>query len=239
MSDLGLERRQTVWDLVLGAVLVIAGFVVLGHTVLATAVSVLFIGWFTLVSGLVALLAALFRIGRGGFLCTALSGGLLTVLGLMFVRNPAAAALTLTLIAGSLFLVSGVTRLVAAVQDDAYRWALLFGGIVSSVLVCSCWLTWWRRPSRCWVCCWGSDVGGRHHLAARWAGTHNRGARRRRRRRLTAALGTRDVSVDAEPVRVCAYLTPSVITFCSLASASGPVEQTPGAGRRVHLTLAS
>ena len=134
MSNLVLERRQTGWDLLLGALLAIAGFIVLGHTVLATVVSVLFIGWLTLVSGLIALLAALFRIGRGGFWSTALSGGLLTVLGLMFVRNPAVAALTLTLIAGSLFLVSGVTRLVAAFQNDAYRWALLFGGVVSTVL---------------------------------------------------------------------------------------------------------
>ena len=127
-------RCQTGWDLALGALLVIAGFIVLGHTVVATAVSVLFIGWLTLISGTIALVAALFRIGKGGLWSTALSGGLLTGLGLMFVRNPAVAALTLTLIAGSLFLVSGVTRLVAAFQNDAYRWAPLFGGIVSTVL---------------------------------------------------------------------------------------------------------
>lgn len=134
MSNLVVERRRTGWDLALGALLVLAGFIILGHTVVATVVSVLFIGWLALISGLIALVAALFRIGKGGFWSTALSGGLLTVLGLMFVRNPAVAALTLTLIAGSLFLVSGVTRLVAAFQNDAYRWALLFGGVVSTVL---------------------------------------------------------------------------------------------------------
>jgi uncharacterized membrane protein HdeD (DUF308 family) len=76
----------------------------------------------------------LFRIGRGGFWSAALVGGLLTVVGLMFLRNSAAAALTLTLVAEALFLVSGLTQLVAAFHDAAYRWPLLLGGVVSTVL---------------------------------------------------------------------------------------------------------
>lgn len=134
MPDALIERRRTGWDVAIGVLLVIAGLVILGHTVLATAVSVLFLGWLTLISGLVAVVGALFRIGRGGFWSTALTGGLLTVLGLMFVRNPDVAALTLTLIAGALFLASGVTRLVAAFHDDAYRGALLLSGVVSTIL---------------------------------------------------------------------------------------------------------
>jgi uncharacterized membrane protein HdeD (DUF308 family) len=52
----------------------------------------------------------------------------------MFLRNLGAAALTLTLLAGALFLAGGLTRLVAAFQTDAYRWVLLLGGIVSTIL---------------------------------------------------------------------------------------------------------
>ncbi|MGZ6801343.1 MAG: DUF308 domain-containing protein, partial [Mycobacteriaceae bacterium] len=58
----------------------------------------------------------------------------LTVLGLMILRNVGVAALTLTLIAGALFLVSGVTRLVVAVENHAHRWVLLLGGLVSTAL---------------------------------------------------------------------------------------------------------
>ncbi|MGZ4523492.1 MAG: HdeD family acid-resistance protein [Mycobacteriaceae bacterium] len=134
MTSLVVEQRKTGWDVLLGVLLVIAGFIVLGDTVLATVVSVLLLGWLTLVSGILALAAALFRIGRPGFWSAALSGGLLTVLGLMILRNVGVAALTLTLIAGALFLVSGVTRLVVAVENHAHRWVLLLGGLVSTAL---------------------------------------------------------------------------------------------------------
>jgi uncharacterized membrane protein HdeD (DUF308 family) len=97
-------------------------------------ISVLLIGWVALFSGVFALIGALFRIGKGGFWSTALGGGLLLVLGIVFLRNPGAAALTLTLVAGSLFLVGGITRIVASVQLPEYRWPLLIGGIVSAIL---------------------------------------------------------------------------------------------------------
>jgi uncharacterized membrane protein HdeD (DUF308 family) len=134
MSDYVIERRRSGWDVVLGILLVVAGLIILGHTVVATAISVLLIGWTALIAGLLTVVGALFRIGRGGFWSTALSGGLLLVLGIVFLRNPAAAALTLTLVAGSLFLVGGITRIIASFQMPAYRLALLLGGIASLVL---------------------------------------------------------------------------------------------------------
>jgi short repeat uncharacterized protein DUF308 len=106
MSEVVVERRRTGWDIVFGVLLVVAGLIILGDVVVATIVSVLFLGWLALFSGIIALVAALFRIGKGGFWSTALSGGLLAVLGLMFLRHTGVAALTLTLLAGSLFLVS-------------------------------------------------------------------------------------------------------------------------------------
>jgi uncharacterized membrane protein HdeD (DUF308 family) len=80
------------------------------------------------------LVAAVFRIGKGGFWSVALSGGVLTVLGLFFLRNTHAAALTLTLIAGTIFLASGIVRLVASAADPEYRVPLLLGGVVSTIL---------------------------------------------------------------------------------------------------------
>jgi len=128
------QMRRTGWDVVLGAVLVVGGLVILGDAALATTVSVLFIGWLLLALGLLGLVAALFRIGKGGFWSAALTGGLLTVLALFFLRNTHAAAVTLTLIAGAIFLASGVVRLVVSAQDSAYRVPLLVGGIVSTAL---------------------------------------------------------------------------------------------------------
>ncbi|HSK28192.1 MAG TPA: DUF308 domain-containing protein [Jiangellales bacterium] len=134
MSDLVLERRRTGWDVVLGILVAVAGIVVLGHVAIATAISVLFLGWMALISGVIELVAALFKIRSGHFWGSALGGGLLTVLGILILRNPTIAALTLTLVAGSLFFAAGVTRLIAAFQVPEARWLLVFSGLVSLAL---------------------------------------------------------------------------------------------------------
>ncbi|QNN52947.1 HdeD family acid-resistance protein [Nocardioides mesophilus] len=134
MSMSQFQLRRTGWDIVLGVLLVIGGLVILGDAAFATTVSVLFLGWVLLLVGIVGLVAALFRIGKGGFWSAALSGGLLTVLGLFFLRNTDAGAVTLTLIAGTLFLTSGIVRLVVSAQEPENRAPLLLGGVVSTAL---------------------------------------------------------------------------------------------------------
>jgi uncharacterized membrane protein HdeD (DUF308 family) len=134
MSETIIERRRTGWDVAIGALLAIGGVVLLAHAAFATAVSVLFVGWMLLAGGIVALVASLFRIGKGDFWSMALSGGLLAVLGLVILRNLEATAVTLTLIAGALFLVSGIVRLVVGVETPEYRVPLIFAGVVSTAL---------------------------------------------------------------------------------------------------------
>lgn len=133
MSQL-LQMRRTGADVALGGLLVVAGLVILGNAAFATTVSVLFLGWMLLFAGLIALVGALFRIGTGGLWSAALSGAVLVALGLMFLRHTEAATVTLTLIAGTVFLISGIVRLVLAAEHGEHRAALVFSGIVSAVL---------------------------------------------------------------------------------------------------------
>nr|WP_301484324.1 DUF308 domain-containing protein [Intrasporangium sp.] len=56
------------------------------------------------------------------------------VIGLFIVRNPVLGAATLTLLAGSLFFASGLTRIVTAVQSSQSRWIVLISGAVSILL---------------------------------------------------------------------------------------------------------
>ncbi len=129
-----VERRRSGIDLVLGALLLLSGLVLLGHTAWATKVSVLFLGWMLLFSGLIGLAGALWRIGRSGFWSTALGGALLAALGLVLLRNVELGAVTLTLTAGVVFLTGGLARLVAAGQEPESRVPLLLGGVVSTAL---------------------------------------------------------------------------------------------------------
>jgi uncharacterized membrane protein HdeD (DUF308 family) len=134
MTQPTVERRRTAWDLVLGALLFLGGLAILANAAFATAASVVFLGWILLIGGLLALVGSLFRIGKGGFWPMALSGGLLTVLGAVFLRHVGAAAVTLTLIAGTVFLVSGIVRLVVAGNEPEHRGMLIFAGLISLVL---------------------------------------------------------------------------------------------------------
>jgi membrane protein HdeD len=129
-----LERRRTGWDIVFGALAVIAGVIALAHVALASAISVLFLGWALLLGGAMLAVSAIVGWKDHQRRWDLPLGALLVLLGLGFVRNPGVGLLTLTLLAGSLLLVGGVVRLIAAFQPSAPRGLLLFSGTVTLLL---------------------------------------------------------------------------------------------------------
>lgn len=134
MTEFAVERKRTGWDIALGILMVIAGLVILGNAMIATAVSVLFIGWMALIAGLIAIVASFFRIGKGGFWPTIVSGALIALLGLIILKAPVGTAVVLTLVAGAMFLATGIVRVIAAFEFREARWILLFSGAVSIIL---------------------------------------------------------------------------------------------------------
>lgn len=132
-TDFTLERKRTGWDIALGLLSAVLGLVVLGNVALASAVSILFIGWLALIGGIATFVAALIKRGPG--MGWAVVGGLLmAILGFGFVRNPNVGLLTLTLLAGSMFLVGGIFRIYVAFQPEAPRGLLIFSGVVTVAL---------------------------------------------------------------------------------------------------------
>jgi uncharacterized membrane protein HdeD (DUF308 family) len=129
-----MERRRTGWDVALGILLLLAGLLVLGNAVIATILSVLFLGWIAIGSGVVTLVGAFVRRESGVSWSAALGGAVLIVLGVIIVRDPLAGAAALTLLAGALFLVVGVTRLFAGAQVPQARSLLIVSGILSIIL---------------------------------------------------------------------------------------------------------
>ncbi|GIG19736.1 hypothetical protein Cch01nite_04600 [Cellulomonas chitinilytica] len=133
-STVVVERRRTGLDVVLGLVLIVAGLVLLGDVAVATKISIWFIAWMTLISGILLLLGALLRIRSGGAIWAAVGGAILTAIGLFMIRNPTIGALTLTLLAGALFFTGGIVRIVMAFQAERYKALLAIGGLVSLAL---------------------------------------------------------------------------------------------------------
>jgi membrane protein HdeD len=121
-------------DVVIGGILVGTGVIVLGDVVVASVVSVLFVGWTLVIGGAVGIGASLWRIGHGGFWIGMLGGILALIAGVVFLRNPGAALVALSLAIGAVMLINGITRLAAAVQHPDARLALAFSGVLSLIL---------------------------------------------------------------------------------------------------------
>lgn len=131
MTSTTAVARRTAWDVILGILLVLAGFFLLGNAVFATAISVWVIGWTNLVSGVLLLIGSLFRIRSGGFFSAVLGGAFLTVIGLFVLRNPVVGAVALTLASGVAFFASGLTRLAWSFTERQGRLVLFVSGLVS------------------------------------------------------------------------------------------------------------
>jgi uncharacterized membrane protein HdeD (DUF308 family) len=115
--------------LLLGIVMIIAGFVVLGDVVLVTVISTMFIGWLLIAVGAFEVIHAFWTKGWGGFLWQVLLGILYIAFGAVLVSQPVASALILTYVLGLLLLVSGIVRILLGFSHwkDA-GWIMLLSG---------------------------------------------------------------------------------------------------------------
>ena len=132
-STAGGEPAPKSWwlYLLLGIVLVIGGFVVLGDVTLASVISAIVIAWALLIVGVIQVVHAFSTTGWKGFLLDLLVGALYIAAGYILLANPLAATIKLTLILGIIWLVSGVLRIVlAGVLWRDSGWLLLLSGII-------------------------------------------------------------------------------------------------------------
>lgn len=128
------DGRRSGWDILLGIVLVVVGVLVLANAALATVVSIYFIGGAAVVAGIVLLAQAVVRRRAGAVWSVILGGTVLLVLGVFVLRNPVSGLVTLTLIAGALFLAVGVTRIAISGGTGDGRWLLATSGVISVLL---------------------------------------------------------------------------------------------------------
>lgn len=150
MADLvlaaaGIEevRQHRTWFLVIGILLIICGAIALGATFEMTMVSMVFLGWLLVISGIVEVVHGFSRRGWGGFFVNLLGGILYAIAGLLFVANPGAAAITLTLLIAMILIAAGVFRLFVAFTTPLHhRGWLIFNGVISLLLGISIWSSW-------------------------------------------------------------------------------------------------
>jgi len=114
----------------LGIVMIVAGFLVLGDVALATLVSTVVLATLAIVAGGFEIFHSFWTKGWGGFLWQILLGILYVAFGLVLWSQPQAGALAITFVLGLLLLASGAVRILLSYRhwNDA-GWIMLVSGI--------------------------------------------------------------------------------------------------------------
>lgn len=128
-------RAHRKWFAALGVVLLVLGILAFFNLLLASVVTVYYVGFLMLLGG-VAQVAHAFRVRSWGrFGLWAASGALYALAGALVIANPLLATALLTLAIAAALLVAGVLRLVVAIREGPrHRWGrVLAGGLLSIV----------------------------------------------------------------------------------------------------------
>ena len=121
--------------LLLGLFLVALGIGAVGAATATTLVTIYFIALTLMVGGITKLIYTFWARQWNGFFLSLLGGLLYTGAGILLVAKPVQAAAALTLLIGSLFLVSGFFKIAASLIYRFEQWGwVLFSGIVSLAL---------------------------------------------------------------------------------------------------------
>src|SRR4051812_14756325 len=97
--ELAAFRHNWLWFVLLGVALLVVGFIALGSLVLASLATAVAIGALLLAGGIAEVVGAFWGRGWGGIFLHLLSGVLSIIVGVLFLRAPVDAVLTLTLLA--------------------------------------------------------------------------------------------------------------------------------------------
>jgi uncharacterized membrane protein HdeD (DUF308 family) len=125
-------KRYSLWYLIEGVLLVVAGILAIVYPVVSSAAAVVLLGWLLIVSGV---LQAISLIGAGRvphFWLQLISVILAVLVGLLFLRDPAQGMLTITLLLIVFFMIEGISKVVFSLTIRPFpNW----GGVLASGLI--------------------------------------------------------------------------------------------------------
>ncbi len=121
------------WSLALGILLVIAGIVAVMSPVVTTIAAALYIGWFALIAGVIAIVVAIRTRAEPDFGWRVAMGVVYLGLGFLLVSNPVVGAKSLALFVGAFMVASGIVEVMLALHlKPRSGWGWLFvSGLVS------------------------------------------------------------------------------------------------------------
>jgi len=148
--ELEAIRGNWGWLLGLGIVLIVVGTLAVAAPFVASVASAVAIGMLLLMGGIAQLVGAFWTRDWSGFFLSLLMGILYVVLGVLFLRAPGQALLTLTLLLACVLMIGGLFRIIGSVMYRFPHWGwVLVGGIINLALGILIWQEW--PASALWV----------------------------------------------------------------------------------------
>jgi uncharacterized membrane protein HdeD (DUF308 family) len=134
-------KRYSLWYLVQGVLLVVAGVLAVIYPVVSSVAVVVLLGWLLVISGV---LQGISLIGAGHvphFWLQLISVILALLVGFLFLRDPAQGLLTVTLLLIVFFMIEGISKVVFALTIKPFpNWGwVLASGIVGMLLSAILW----------------------------------------------------------------------------------------------------
>jgi uncharacterized membrane protein HdeD (DUF308 family) len=147
---LALQQLRRRWGLFLGLgiALILLGGLAIGASVIATLVTVIFIGSIILCEGILQVLLSFWARHGQGFFLHLVTGFLGVIVGLLLITKPVTSAIALTLLMATFFVVGGLFRMVAAtmIRFRGRAWVFV-SGLVEFTLGILIWAEWPASPS--------------------------------------------------------------------------------------------
>lgn len=135
MAESTTMRSQTIVDGIFAAALILLGIFLLVESFIAAAFSTAVIGWVAIIAGVISLIEVLMKHRRRARRVTGvLSGVLLLALGILIVRDPVAATLSLTIVLALVFFVRGIASIAMGFSSPTGRAVIIAGGFISVAL---------------------------------------------------------------------------------------------------------
>ena len=135
------DKRYSLWDLVQGGLMILAGILALVYPAISSVAVVFFIGWLLIFSGIFQGISLIGARHVPHFWLQLISVALFIVVGALFLRNPGESLLTLTLLLIVFFLIEGISKVIFALTIRPFpNWGwVLVSGIVGILLAFYLW----------------------------------------------------------------------------------------------------
>ena len=128
-------RRYSTWYLIQGVLMVIVGIVALLYPFVSSVALVLFLGWILITSGIVQGIGLIGAQNVPNFWLQMVSAVLSIIVGVLFLRRPGEAAVTLALLLIVFFMVEGFAKIVFSLTiRPLSNWGWVLGGGIIGII---------------------------------------------------------------------------------------------------------